>query len=1234
MLETSPSDSGGSTQSTPLQNSPLPSPTQLNPDAGSFTMQSEPLAASQQPSGSPRASSSSSPLTSETLPACSPGRQSPGKAAHASPSKSSHTQAADTADGDGSDSSQTLADVSSQNAADLHGFDEGRGHTPSTSTNVLSSDAKASTPSAKATTPSAKVTIPSAHSATPNSRTGHHQDAHAGPSPSPVPRPPIEDESMELFRQEVLASMLPLEERPASALKPAEMKRLAAAFEDDEDFDIILDMPADPFSSSSSSSNAQAVPSSSASPAPQPNDTAAQEQSKTEDDAENDGCDLPAGSEKLSGAAEEPLSNVREADPRAEGDKDIVPETAAAGAQIPAEGGTESSDNPDMGIPEAAASSKPQPTGADEAGSPGELENASSRADADQGPAVPLPGPETAEGSHSEQAAAVPAADNVPEAGNTEPGRSEEPAALSTADALFNEAPATPGSLLCNVADRSTDPLPDQSPNQSANSSKAAHIASGNPQPHGHNQDAGPVTGSWPQSLSDADQHGRPDAAGTGDSVDLGSACLDRQDPLGLGNVDRTALASRAASDGSSSYGSRASGLSDQDTAPGRQTPATGASGSSESRGGNDPGGQQQTPRDGDDQAPENAAQLGEVPSDAEASHGSRASEGSAADGHEIKTSAVREPPSLEASAPQEAGALNKDTGSRHPSAEGEAHDGVETNGLSPGSNSKPADDPVSESASASGSPRGLNTPALPSLADGTKTAAEPSLGRGPSGQEGMSCDSVVAAGDAADQQPIASEQAQDESTSADKPLCSGGSGACAMDATHQQPVATGEAADESTNADEPLVDGGSRASEGDVQHDTTSEEPRDKGSIAAASISGTGSQSTSAPAGPHDTAAAAVKLAGDQAPQDDALGGGVQPVSISGIGEEAPPESQLRDMPDMTADVVTSLEGTTSHGYAGQASQSSADLTLPLLPEDHMQEEPTPGVSGSHLPTSPSVPPAHPAAAAVVSIHESPVDGITPPAMHANASSSAQQLGMPAATASVPVAPAPEDSVSAEPPMINDQDAAQPGWMTEARTGIQGPTADLANDQQLDPQGSAASKCDQEPAAGQAAGNEADMATGDRAASAAAAARASGKETAISTQQMGPVRQLDEAGAQRAAVQHADRADSAQATAAAAAWQATPQGPAIQYLDQCNSWYAHRSVDWSMVSRRGQRIEAPVVVQISASDRAGCVSESGRVHVSLEPAQTGEECRADICVREFEVQPLTQPYVHCAMVG
>ncbi|KAK9838063.1 hypothetical protein WJX74_011006 [Apatococcus lobatus] len=51
-----------------------------------------------------------------------------------------------------------------------------------------------------------------------------------------------------------------------------------------------------------------------------------------------------------------------------------------------------------------------------------------------------------------------------------------------------------------------------------------------------------------PWTLSDSEQHSQPDASHTSQMVDSGGACMRSQDPLGLDDVDRSPLASRAAS--------------------------------------------------------------------------------------------------------------------------------------------------------------------------------------------------------------------------------------------------------------------------------------------------------------------------------------------------------------------------------------------------------------------------------------------------------------------------------------------------------------------------------------------------------------------------------------------------------------------------------------------------------------------------------------------------------------
>ncbi len=183
MLETSPSGS-----SSVSSGSALPSP--LNPAAEAFSMSSK----------------VSSPI----------GTPEPSMAIRASPSP-----------GGGHQSARSPDDAIASPGFKTHAF-------------LTALNAAASTPrEAPASSSPERVqqhgAVSQAATLSRKSGSGHEAHGHQGKK---ISRPPGEDESVDLHRAQVLAAILPPEERPASGLKPPILPRPA---DKDDDFDVILD---------------------------------------------------------------------------------------------------------------------------------------------------------------------------------------------------------------------------------------------------------------------------------------------------------------------------------------------------------------------------------------------------------------------------------------------------------------------------------------------------------------------------------------------------------------------------------------------------------------------------------------------------------------------------------------------------------------------------------------------------------------------------------------------------------------------------------------------------------------------------------------------------------------------------------------------------------------------------------------------------------------------------------
>ncbi|KAK9837787.1 hypothetical protein WJX74_005037 [Apatococcus lobatus] len=549
MLETSLSDSASSMQSMPSGASPLPSPKQLNPQAGSFkTQMSDPLLFNQQPSDPRRASSTSPPSAASLVQVATPQHRSSIKPGPSMPSRS--WQQVDTAEAPIHGTKGSNAASASSLVAEVpFGADDNRQRT-----------------SDKSSVAGASMSH-HVQGTTPGSSKASCGEAGAGPLHSPSPRPPIEDESMDLFRQEVLASMLPPESRPASAFRTPEMKQSSAPFEDDEELDIILDMPDDVLSINSP---AASTPGFSPVP-PQSHDAdATLEQSRAAHGVGQDGSKLPPDTEMLSGAAGVASVDVSEQDPSTIKEVNGSPTMAAAdttGASahhVAAQcNGAESCADVEMpmaaSVPIAADGPRFEAPSADSASNLTENNHPSTGTGRSQGSDMAVPVPEVAEASFSEQAAAGMLAGDEP---------------LATAAVFTNTAKDEPPS---DVRVDAADPSSNQIPPGKATGYETASGTSGSPQQENcHSmaeiRDDAPV----PRTLSDSEQHSQLDASHISQMEDLCSACLRGQDPLGRENLDRSPLASRAASVRSGSHSSKAFSLSDQAASPAGDSHANG----------------------------------------------------------------------------------------------------------------------------------------------------------------------------------------------------------------------------------------------------------------------------------------------------------------------------------------------------------------------------------------------------------------------------------------------------------------------------------------------------------------------------------------------------------------------------------------------------------------------------------------------------------------------------------
>ena len=203
MLEASPSGSGGSFRSIttalsgPSPGSAPPGSKQLNPEAGPFHIGKKPASSrSASPASTP---TNRLPGVMGSTPSSQTGSQSPaGQAPRPSPESDPGSNAED------SDSARSTSFA---------------------------------TPKSRRITDTERS--PSTVAAATNAGGISYQEGDGQPQGQPAARPLTEDESMDLLRAEVLAAILPVGERPASAYKPAAPFRPA---DDDEELDFILDV--------------------------------------------------------------------------------------------------------------------------------------------------------------------------------------------------------------------------------------------------------------------------------------------------------------------------------------------------------------------------------------------------------------------------------------------------------------------------------------------------------------------------------------------------------------------------------------------------------------------------------------------------------------------------------------------------------------------------------------------------------------------------------------------------------------------------------------------------------------------------------------------------------------------------------------------------------------------------------------------------------------------------------